>query len=59
MSEVHDNASMTIDPFELTSKVQHAANKMGTDLAKETSAIREVWEGMLDDLFGKKGGKLA
>jgi hypothetical protein len=59
MSDVRDNSSVTLDPFDLTSKVQHAANKVGAGLAKETGVIREVWDGMLDDLFGKKGGKMA
>ncbi|KAI9788822.1 MAG: hypothetical protein M1835_002046 [Candelina submexicana] len=57
MSEVTDNAAADIDPFDLSKKVTVAASKM-TGLPVEElerpGVLRELWEGFLDDLLGKK-----
>ena len=61
MSEVVDNHAMEIDPYNLTSKVQAAASKMAgftVEKMNEPGMLRELWNGLLDDLTGsKKVGK--
>ena len=57
MSEVTDNHSIDLDPFDLTSKVNAAAKKMTglpIEKLKEPGIVRELWSGMLDDLLGAK-----
>ena len=61
MSEVVDNHAIDLDPFDLTSKVHAAASKItGVSVEKlnEPGMIRELWNGLVDDLLGaKKVGK--
>jgi hypothetical protein len=54
MSEVTDNHAMDVDPFDLTKTVKKAA---GRALGEKSGrgAVKEVWDGFLDDLLGKKG----
>ena len=57
MSDVVDNAAMWIDPYNLSRSVHRAANKLGgtaaTDVAtKEMGLVKEIWTGLVDDLFG-------
>ncbi len=57
MSEVTDNTAADIDPYDLSKTVTVAASKM-TGLPVEElgkpGILRELWEGFLDDLLGKK-----
>ncbi|KAL8660499.1 MAG: hypothetical protein Q9202_006494 [Teloschistes flavicans] len=54
MSEVTDNHAIEIDPYNLTSKVTVAAANIAKVPAREASAMRELWGGLLDDLFGPR-----
>jgi len=56
MSEVQDNhgTEMTVDALtELASTVGRSARKL-VDKVPEQTAIKRVWSGFLDDLFGEK-----
>lgn len=55
MSEVTDNHAMELDVYDLPGKVVKAAKKMGGQGEKEVGMVRELWEGILDDLMGPKG----
>ena len=58
MSEVTDNHAMDLDVYELTGKVTKAAKKVKEGGEREIGVVRELWEGLLDDLMGaKKGAK--
>ncbi|KAI9771272.1 MAG: hypothetical protein M1840_002242 [Geoglossum simile] len=56
MSEVVDNNSIQIDPFELTEQVSDAAARSSSKGAmgakKEMSELKYLWNGILDDIFG-------
>ncbi len=59
MSDVVDNAAIQIDPFDLSSSVEKAARKMtGGNVVGEESGetkkgvLREVWDGLVEDLMG-------
>ncbi|KAL8833680.1 MAG: hypothetical protein Q9170_004125 [Blastenia crenularia] len=57
MSEVTDNHAIDLDPYNLTDKVTAAANKTAEgamDQIKEVGVVRQLWSGLLDDLFGSK-----
>ena len=55
MSEVTDNHSIELDPYDLTSKVTAAAAKV-TDApaenSKEPGLVTQIWNGFFDDLLG-------
>ena len=57
MTDVTDNHAMHLDPYDLTSKVANAANKV-TDLASqklpEPGSIKQLWTGLVDDIFGER-----
>jgi len=56
MSEVVDNNSIQIDPFELTEQVSDAAARSASKGAigykKPMSELKYLWSGMLEDIFG-------
>lgn len=57
MSEVTDNHAIDLDPYNLSSKVTAAANRTAEDALdkiKEAGTVRQLWSGLLDDLFGSK-----
>lgn len=57
MSEVTDNHSVELDPYDLTSKVTTAASKMAgrpVSTLKESGTVTQLWNGVLDDLLGSK-----
>lgn len=57
MSEVTDNHSMELDPYDLTSKVTAAAAKVTQvpeENLKEPGWVKEIWNGFLDDLLGSR-----
>ena len=56
MSDVMDNHSADMDPFDLTNKVTNAASKMTGVPAEELKegAIRQLWAGLVDDVFGSR-----
>ena len=58
MREVTDNHAVELDPFTLTEKVAKAASKLGhvpvSKATQEVGALRELWNGLLDDLLGEK-----
>ena len=57
MSDVVDNHAADIDHFDLTKHVTTAASKManaGTgQMEKRGSAVRSLWAGLMDDIFGE------
>lgn len=57
MSEVTDNHAAELDPYDLTSKVAAAASKRSDQATKqqeEPGSYKAIWNGILDDLFGKR-----
>lgn len=55
MSEVTDNHSIELDPYDLTSKVTAAAAKIvqvPAENSKEPGLVTDIWNGFLDDLLG-------
>ncbi|KAL8930262.1 MAG: hypothetical protein Q9208_000879 [Pyrenodesmia sp. 3 TL-2023] len=57
MSEVTDNHAMDLDPYNLTKTVAVAATRTAEDAMekiREAGTVRELWSGLLDDLFGSK-----
>ncbi|KAL8907896.1 MAG: hypothetical protein Q9207_001133 [Kuettlingeria erythrocarpa] len=57
MSEVTDNHAIDLDPYNLTNKVAAAATRTAEDAVdkmREAGTVRELWSGLLDDLFGSK-----
>ena len=54
MSEVTDNHAAELDPYDLSNKVTAAASKIAEMPMKEAGAMRELFSGFLDDLFGSK-----
>lgn len=57
MSEVTDNHAADLDPFDLTNKVTTAASKIAEvpmERIREAGALRQLWTGLMDDLFGSK-----
>lgn len=59
MSEVVDNHAIDIDPYKLTETVGKAAKKASGQAEEEVSMFKEVWGGLMDDLFGRKGSRMA
>ncbi|KAL8766599.1 MAG: hypothetical protein Q9209_006664 [Squamulea sp. 1 TL-2023] len=57
MSEVTDNHAVDLDPFDLTNTVTAAASKI-TEIPmgqiREAGTVRQLWAGLMDDLFGLK-----
>ncbi|KAL9031025.1 MAG: hypothetical protein Q9196_000926 [Gyalolechia fulgens] len=57
MSEVTDNHAIDLDPYDLTNKVTAAATRTAEDAMdkiKEAGTVRQLWSGLLDDMFGSK-----
>jgi hypothetical protein len=56
MSEVVDNTSIQIDPFKLAEQVSGAAARSASiaagEVKKEAGALKTLWNGFLDDVFG-------
>ena len=57
MSEVTDNHAVDLNPYILTSQVTNAASKMtgmAPEQLKDKGMIRELWNGLVDDVFGAR-----
>ena len=60
MTEVVDNHAAPIDHYDLTSKVSIAASKLMDGVKKEMKdmqepgLVKDLWNGLLDDVFGSK-----
>lgn len=57
MSEVTDNHAVELDPFDLPDKVAAAASKIAEvpmQRIREAGTLRQLWTGLMDDLFGSK-----
>lgn len=57
MSEVTDNHAIDLDPYDLTNKVTAAATKTAEDTMNQirnAGTVRQLWSGLLDDLFGSR-----
>ncbi|KAL8720355.1 MAG: hypothetical protein Q9225_002783 [Loekoesia sp. 1 TL-2023] len=58
MSEVTDNDAIDLDPYDLTNKVMAAATKTAKDttgqISREAGTVRQLWSGLLDDIFGSR-----
>lgn len=61
MHEVTDNHAIELSPFDLTNKVSNAATAaavqmtgMSAERLRKSGIVRELWDGMLDDILGSK-----
>lgn len=54
MSEVIDNHAAEIDVFSITEAVGQAAAGAAKQTPQEPTALKQVWNGFLDDLLGEK-----
>lgn len=64
MFEVVDNHAVELSPFDLTNKVTTAATgaavkmaemaERGRESMKEPSILQELWNGLVNDIFGPK-----
>ena len=62
MFEVVDNHAVELSPFDLTNKVTTAAAtgaaakvaEMGRERTEEPSVLQEIWDGLVNDIFGPK-----
>ncbi|MCJ1452639.1 hypothetical protein MMC28_002982 [Mycoblastus sanguinarius] len=62
MSEVTDNQTIDLNPFDLTTTVTNAASRMTgmpVEELKEPGMLRQLWNGLLDDMVGNKVAKAA
>lgn len=66
MSDVVDNGAIVFDPYDLTNKVSKASRKVVNEVvekvlpkAKEKGLLREVWSGIMDDLFRPSQPRMA
>jgi len=56
MHEVHDNSAMDIDYHGMAERISKAARKVSnTPIQEQPGMIKEVWTGLMDDMFGSKG----
>lgn len=60
LSDVVDNGAISIDPYDLATKVRQAARQLGEKVSpegsKEPGQWKQVWAGLLDDVFGRPSG---
>ena len=56
MSEVTDNHSIELDPYNLTEKVAMAARKIAVEMKEGVNegVLRQLWNGVLDDILGAR-----
>ena len=58
MSDVTDNPGYAdLNPFDLTSTVTTAASRatgVSVERLQEPGVVKELWNGLLDDIFGEK-----
>lgn len=58
MSDVHDNNAMAVDFHEIAEKLEGVvedAKEMGREVGKgEPGVVRQLWDGMVDDVLGRK-----
>ena len=58
MSEVTDNPGhINLNPFDLTKTVTAAASKatgVSTERLQEPGVVKELWNGLLDDILGAR-----
>lgn len=58
MSEIHDNTSTSVDFHAVADMLNTAAQKVEAKVEKEVEAaggvMKQVWKGLLDDVFGSK-----
>ncbi|KAM0803267.1 hypothetical protein BDR22DRAFT_886646 [Usnea florida] len=58
MSEVTDNPGhINLDPFDLTKTVTTAASKatgVSTERLQEPGVVKEIWNGLMDDILGAR-----
>lgn len=57
LSDVVDNGAITLDPYDLSTKVSRAARKLSEKVVtKEEGGVpgvlKQVWNGLMDDVFG-------
>lgn len=66
MSDVVDNGAIIFDPYDLTNKVSRASKKVVDEVmdkvvpkAEERGLLREIWSGIVDDLFRPSPPRMA
>lgn len=56
MSDVVDNGAMQLDPFDFVNSVGQAARQLGRKVTAETAqkkgVLSQLWNGLIDDIFG-------
>jgi hypothetical protein len=57
LSDVVDNGAISLDPYDLATKVSHAARRLSDKVVTKQNAgvpgvFRQVWSGLMDDVFG-------
>ncbi|KAJ9642408.1 hypothetical protein H2201_004801 [Coniosporium apollinis] len=55
MSDVHDNTAMNIDFEGMANRATKTVT--GKSVEEQVGTVRQVWNGLLDDLFGPKASK--
>lgn len=66
LSDVVDNGAISLDPYDLATKVSHAARRILSDnkvvATKQdegvTGVFKQVWSGLMDDVFGPPSSRL-
>lgn len=59
IADVVDNHAIELDPYALTETVGKAAKKVTEQASEEIGVVQQVWKGFLDDVFGRKGPRIA
>lgn len=54
MSEVHDNAAAPIDFHAISEQVVAMAEKVKAPVVEQSGALKQLWNGLLDDIAGPK-----
>lgn len=63
MSDVHDNNAMTVDFHEMAEKLEGVVKGV-SEAVRDTKmeapgVVKQIWAGMVDDVFGSKKGAAA
>lgn len=54
IGEVHDNNAMPIDFMGMAERVAAAAKKNAAPMIEESSILRQIWSGIVEDFRGQK-----
>jgi len=54
MHEVHDNSAMDIDFHGMAERTAATVKKMESQVEEQAGVVKQLWNGLLDDVFGSK-----